>query len=170
MAAFRNGNEESDGMVNAANEDLGLNLRQSVSDPVGSARPEPNFSLVSNEERDAVSKRDWSAALDLVREASEAIRIRDERATEMEIEHRLDAERASDEIRTLQEQIEETELRLAETEGRLRVAEARAAEAEAWLARMHDAIVTSFSRVVSSDDADEAELRAAFANSLGETR
>jgi chromosome segregation ATPase len=82
----------------------------------------------------------------------------------MEIEHRLDAERASEDIRTLQEQLDETELRLAETEARARTAEARAAEAEAWLAKMHDAIVGSFARVVAGDDNAEAELRAAFAN------
>ncbi|WP_182085232.1 hypothetical protein [Aureimonas sp. ME7] len=149
-------------MANGASEDIGLSLRQSVADHTGApVRGEAGFVLVSNNEKPA---RDWSAALDLVREASEAIRIRDERATEMEIEHRLDAERASDEIRTLQEQLDETELKLAETEARARLAEARAGEAEAWLAKMHDAIVGSFGRVLAGEDAAEAELRAALAS------
>ncbi|MBB3998475.1 hypothetical protein [Aureimonas pseudogalii] len=149
-------------MVNGASEQIGMGLRQSVVDhPANAGRADSGFVLVPPSDS---GKRDWSAALDLVREASEAIRIRDERATEMEIEHRLDAERASEDIRTLQEQLDETELRLAETEARARTAEARAAEAEAWLAKMHDAIVGSFARVVAGDDNAEAELRAAFAN------
>ncbi|WP_156419462.1 hypothetical protein [Aureimonas sp. AU12] len=139
-----------------------MGLRQSVVDhPANSSRAEPGFVMVAPVE---TAKRDWSAALELVREASEAIRIRDERATEMEIEHRLDAERASEDIRTLQEQLDETELRLAETEARARAAESRAAEAEVWLAKMHDAIVGNFSRVLAGEDSAEAELRAAFAN------
>ena len=154
-------------MTIRGNEEIGFSLRQSVSDMAEERSGEPNFSLVS---AGGEPKRDWSAALDLVREASEAIRIRDERATEMEIEHRLDAERASEEIRALQEQLDETEVRLAESEARARRAEARASEAEAWLAKMHDAIIGSFSKVMGTDsDAQvEADLRAAFLNNQEE--
>ena len=148
-------------MSDRSNEEIGLALRQSVLG-MSDHRVETSLALVEPEDS---PRRDWSAALDLVREASEAIRIRDERATEMEIEHRLDAERASEEIRSLQEQLDETELRLAETEARARTAEARASEAEAWLAKMHDAIVTSFGRVLG-DSATEADLRAAFMGTL----
>ncbi|SFF24208.1 hypothetical protein ACLNGM_07820 [Aureimonas phyllosphaerae] len=150
-------------MANSASEEIGVSLRQSVSEHAGSGRTDGGFVLVSNNDRSGAA-RDWSAALDLVREASEAIRIRDERATEMEIEHRLDAERASEEIRSLQEQLDEAEVRLAETEARVRLAEARAAEAETWLAKMHDTIVGSFGQVLSSEDSAEAELRAALAS------
>ncbi len=149
-------------MANGASEEIGVSLRQSVTEHA-SGRGDSGFVLVSSNDRSG-GARDWSAALDLVREASEAIRIRDERATEMEIEHRLDAERASEEIRSLQEQLDETELRLAETEARARLAEARASEAEAWLAKMHDAIVGSFTPVLAGDDTAEAELRAALAS------
>ncbi|ALN73904.1 MULTISPECIES: hypothetical protein [unclassified Aureimonas] len=150
-------------MTIRGNEEIGLSLRQSLSD-MADERGDAGYSLVTT---GSEPKRDWSAALDLVREASEAIRIRDERTTEMEIEHRLDAERAAEEIRSLQEQLDETEVRLAESEARARRAEARASEAEAWLAKMHDAIIGSFSKVVGteSDDAQvEADLRAAFLN------
>ncbi|WP_019996409.1 hypothetical protein [Aureimonas ureilytica] len=153
-------------MTIRGNEEIGLSLRQSLAD-MAEDRGEPNYSLVAP---GGEPKRDWSAALDLVREASEAIRIRDERATELEIEHRLEAERAAEEIRSLQEQLDETEVRLAESEARARRAEARASEAEAWLAKMHDAIIGSFSKVVGSDNDDaqvEADLRAAF---LGTTQ
>ncbi len=150
-------------MANGASEEIGVSLRQSVAEHSGSGRNDGSFVLVSNTDRPG-APRDWSAALDLVREASEAIRIRDERATEMEIEHRLDAERASEEIRSLQEQLDETEVRLAETEARVRLAEARAAEAEAWLAKMHDTIVGSFGQVLGGEDSAEAELRAALAS------
>ncbi len=156
-------------MANVSSADLGMGLRQSVDDqetaPSSTGRSEGGFTLVPQPEG---AKRDWSAALDLIREASEAIKIRDERATEMEIEHRLDAERASEDIRTLQEQLDETELRLAETEARLRAAETRAVEAELWLARMHDSIVTSFGRVLAGEDNAEAELRAALAGGFGD--
>ncbi|RIX97585.1 hypothetical protein D3218_18615 [Aureimonas flava] len=150
-------------MANGASEEIGVGLRQSVTEHSGIGRGDSGFVLVSTNDRSGAA-RDWSAALDLVREASEAIRIRDERATEMEIEHRLDAERASEEIRSLQEQLDEAEVRLAETEARVRLAEGRAAEAEAWLAKMHDAIVGSFGQVLSGDDSAEAELRAALAS------
>ncbi len=150
-------------MANGASEEIGVSLRQSVAEH-SSGRGDSSFVLVSNNDRSGAA-RDWSAALDLVREASEAIRIRDERATEMEIEHRLEAERAAEEIRSLQEQLDESEVRLAETEARVRLAEARAAEAEAWLAKMHDTIVGSFGQVLASDDDNaEAELRAALAS------
>jgi len=148
-------------MTTRANEEIGLSLRQSLPD-MADERGESSYSLVAT---GSEQKRDWSAALDLVHEASEAIRIRDERTTEMEIEHRLDAERAAEEIRSLQEQLDETEVRLAESEARARRAEARASEAEAWLAKMHDAIIGSFSKVVGSESDDaqvEADLRAAF--------
>ncbi len=163
-------------MTTKANEEIGFSLRQSVAS-LTDERGENVFGAVSTT---SDAKRDWSAALDLVREASEAIRIRDERATEMEIEHRLDAERASEEIRALQEQLDETEVRLAESEARARRAETRASEAEAWLAKMHDAIIGSFGRVIeenrtsgdSEADVDidtdaqvEADLRAAFLTS-----
>ncbi|WP_192845680.1 hypothetical protein [Aureimonas sp. AU22] len=149
-------------MANGASEEIGVSLRQSVTEHSAAGRGDAGFMLVSNNDRSG-GARDWSAALDLVREASEAIRIRDERATEMEIEHRLDAERASEEIRSLQEQLDESEVRLAETEARVRLAEARAAEAEAWLAKMHDTIVGSFGQMLASEDSAEAELRAALA-------
>ncbi len=149
-------------MIIRGNEEIGLSLRQSLAD-MADDRDETTYSVVAT--GGSEPKRDWSAALDLVREASEAIRIRDERATELEIENRLEAERASEEIRALQEQLDETEVRLAESEARARRAEARASEAEAWLAKMHDAIIGSFSKVIGSDSDDaqvEADLRAAF--------
>lgn len=157
-----------EGMANVSAVEIGMALRSSVDDrdegASASPRTENGFTLVPQPEG---AKRDWSAALDLIREASEAIKIRDERATEMEIEHRLDAERASEEIRSLQEQLDESEMRLVETEARLRAAEMRASEAEVWLARMHDSIVTSFGRALAVDSA-ESELREALAHGLDE--
>lgn len=91
-------------------------------------------------------QRDWSSALDLIREASEAIRISEERASELEIQVQQVAAQAAEEIRILESRIASGDQRLQATEERLRAAEARANEAEAWLVRLHDAILTEFAR------------------------
>jgi hypothetical protein len=97
-----------------------------------------------------IGQRDWSGALDLIREASEAVRFSEERVNELEAEMQELAGKASEGLRRLEAELTAGERRWAKSEERARLAEARANEAEAWLARFHDAIVKSFSRAVES--------------------
>ena len=84
-------------------------------------------------------RRDWGAAIDLVKEASEAIRFAEERAQA--------AEDYSTQLTTYhKEQLKAAEARIAAAERRAEVAQLRAAEAESWLSRFHDAINEGFGR------------------------
>ena len=87
----------------------------------------------------AGGRRDWSASLDLIHEATEAIRISEERSSELEQELERTAARALERAETLEAQ-------LAAAQNRAELAERRAAEAEEWLARLHDAVVAGFTR------------------------
>lgn len=105
------------------------------------------------------SPRDWSTAIDLIQEASEAIRISEERATELEGHLRQITAEASEEMRRLEAHIAAGEQRLLKAEERIRRAEARAEEAEAWLVRLHDAVIGAFRRppaVITVDRASDA--------------
>jgi hypothetical protein len=91
-------------------------------------------------ERAAAPARDWSAALDLVNEAYEAIRIAEERAN--------GAEAYSTQLGQYHaEQLRVTEARLTAAEKRAEAAEARAREAEEWLVKFHDTILDGFQKV-----------------------
>jgi hypothetical protein len=84
-------------------------------------------------------RRDWSASLDLIHEATAAIRISEERASELEEELQRTVAQAQERAATLEAQI-------AVALNRAELAERRADDAEEWLARMHDAVVNGFSR------------------------
>ena len=88
--------------------------------------------------------REWSAAVDLIQEASEAIRIGEQRTAELEDQLAHMAAQASEEMRRLNQQIALGEQKLVRAEERARLAESRASDAEAWLVRLHDAAVTAF--------------------------
>lgn len=84
-------------------------------------------------------RRDWAAAIDLVKEASEAVRFAEERAET--------AETYSRQLAAFhKEQIKAAEQRIAAAERRADAALQRANEAESWLNRFHDAIVQGFGR------------------------
>lgn len=100
------------------------------------------------------SQRDWSSALDLIQEATEAIRISEERSHDLEQEMQQMAAQARERTRLLEAQIAMAERRTEKAEERARHAEKRASEAEEWLSRLHDAIVTGFSRKPIDDGAD----------------
>src|SRR6478735_5269089 len=94
----------------------------------------------------AGGSRDWSSALDLIREATEAINISEERAADLEIELQQVKISASEELRQLKGQIAAAERRVEKAEERAHSAEARAKEAEAWLVCIHDAVLNGFRR------------------------
>lgn len=85
-----------------------------------------------------------SSAIQLVHEASEAIRISEERAWELEAQLDSFAIEAAEEMRRLNAALTASEQKLARTEERLRSADARAHEAETWLVRLHDAVHSAF--------------------------
>ncbi|SDN29184.1 hypothetical protein SAMN05216360_10791 [Methylobacterium phyllostachyos] len=88
--------------------------------------------------------REWASAVDLIREASEAIRVGEERASELEAQLAQVVAQADLEIRRLEQEVATGAQNLARSEERVRLAEARAAEAEDWLVRLHDAAVEAF--------------------------
>ena len=120
--------------ANGSGEDVGV--------PLGDDRPAP------------APVRNWSSAVDLIQEASEAIRISEERSGELEAQLNQTVAQAAEDVRRLSGQLAGSEQRLARTEERLRAAEARAAEAEAWLVRLHDAVVSAFTPVLRRTNGD----------------
>ncbi|RYE33885.1 MAG: hypothetical protein EOP23_06755 [Hyphomicrobiales bacterium] len=96
--------------------------------------------------------RDWAAALELVREASEAIRVGEERASQLE-QHLADVlTEANAEIKRLTDLISAGENKLAQSEAKASAAETRAVEAEAWLSKLHDAVVASFAPMLGKSE------------------
>lgn len=94
----------------------------------------------------ASQQRDWPSALALIEETSEAIRISDLRYAQLEERLQQTISQAAVNMRELEAQIATANEMLWRSEERARQAEARAVEAEAWLARLHDAVTTSFSQ------------------------
>ncbi|MCJ2052190.1 hypothetical protein [Methylobacterium sp. J-070] len=90
--------------------------------------------------------RDWSSALDLIREATEAISISEERVADLEAQLHQVTTTANEEMRELNVKIAAAERRAQKAEERARTAEARANEAETWLVRIHDAVLNGFRR------------------------
>ncbi len=99
--------------------------------------------LQTGSESNGSGKRDWSAALDLVSEAFEAIRLADERTAAAEDYQANLVQRHADQVRVL-------EGRLAASERRAEAAETRAKAAEGWLTKFHDKIVGEFQRTFVS--------------------
>lgn len=95
--------------------------------------------------------RDWSAALVLVQEASEAIRISEERATQLEERLAQVLSEAREEIERLNLLVADGEQKRLQAEERANLTELRAAEAEAWLAKLHDTVVASFRPVLRKE-------------------
>ena len=82
-------------------------------------------------------RRDWAAAIELIHEASEAVRLAQERAVEAE-------DYAKQLASYHKEQMKAAEARVASAEKRAETALLRATEAESWLVRFHDAIIDGF--------------------------
>lgn len=103
---------------------------------------------------DPQSSRDFSSAIDLIKEASEAIRFSEERAVELEQQLHQVSHRSAEQVKALELQVAALERRLIKSEERARAAEVRANDAETWLSRLHDTIITSFRRPVHPGDGD----------------
>lgn len=114
--------------------------------PAVPAQQEPMRSVAMPAPAPASQQRDWPSALALIEETSEAIRISDLRYAQLEERLQQTISQAAVNMRELEAQIATANEMLWRSEERARQAEARAMEAEAWLARLHDAVTTSFSQ------------------------
>ncbi len=103
---------------------------------------------------DVTPVRDFKSAIDLIKEASEAIRFAEERSAELEQQLHQVSNRAAEQVKALEIQVAALERRLMKSEERARAAEVRANDAETWLSRLHDTIITSFRRPVMGTDSD----------------
>jgi hypothetical protein len=92
----------------------------------------------------APTPRDWSTALDLVRQAAEMIRAAEQRAEEREALTREVVQRATQQLEAAEARIQAAEARARAAEARAQAAEARAKEADEWLCRVHQVIVEEF--------------------------
>ena len=109
-------------------------------EPASAGEPPP----APGGELPSIAGRDFASALDLIREASEAVRISEDRANDLEHQLAQMTARANEQVRALEAQLLATERRMQRAEERARGAEARADNAETWLIRLHDAITSSF--------------------------
>lgn len=93
-------------------------------------------------------KRDWSATAHLIEEAQQAMRISEERVTELESRLKEVIGQAREEISQLTRRAEAAEQRLTDAENQLRDAQSRAEESDAWLHRIHNQMVSSFAPIL----------------------
>ena len=104
---------------------------------------EPSGDMASSAHR-SLSKRDFSAALDLVRQCADTMKQHQDRAQETEAQTQELMRRAAQELKAAEVRIRSAESRAQAAESRATAAEARAKEAEEWLARIHDTLVEQF--------------------------
>lgn len=89
-------------------------------------------------------RRDWAAALDLVEEASEAIRLSAERVAELESAAEAQALQMREDLLLMQRQLQAAQREVTAAHERAEAAEAKAREAEAWLVKLDAAITRGF--------------------------
>jgi hypothetical protein len=91
-------------------------------------------------------RKDWSAALDLIQEATEAIRMSEERVEELERAAEEQEVRTRSEYALLRDQLQMAQREIENAYHRAAVAEKQAQEANEWLARLNAAITQGFGR------------------------
>ncbi|PTM39757.1 hypothetical protein [Bosea sp. 124] len=130
---------------NAQSSDSFLNASDKIAAfPAALSAPQDMLRPASLPTTATTQQRDWPSALALIEETSEAIRISDLRYAQLEERLQQTITQAAVNMRELEAQIATANEMLWRSEERARQAEARAVEAEAWLARLHDAVTTSF--------------------------
>lgn len=100
---------------------------------------------------------DLSSAFELIAEASEAIRISEARAEELQQQLDRFTDQTSAELSRLKAEVAASEQRAA-------FAEARANEAELWLVRLHDAVQSAFSPLQRRPKAEQIADRSSQAS------
>ena len=84
--------------------------------------------------------RDFSSAIDLVREAADFMRSTDDRARESELRMQEIVQRATDELKAAEARVHAADARTRAAEARAADAEKRLKDAEQWLERIYDVI------------------------------
>ncbi len=115
-----------------------------------------NGELPSTSSHRSLSKRDFSAALDLVRQCADTMKQHQDRAQETEAQTQELMRRAAQELKAAEVRIRSAESRAQAAESRATAAEARAKEAEEWLARIHDTLVEQFGSSAALPEAPRA--------------
>ena len=108
--------------------------------------PAPLDVETPEDETAAPARRDWSAALDLIQEATEAIRLSEERVEELEREAEAQEVRTRAEYAALRDQLQLAQREIENAYARASTAEKQAQEANEWLARLNAAITQGFAR------------------------
>lgn len=93
-----------------------------------------------------VGRPDWSSALALIEEATEAIRLGEDRVAELERLAEEQEIRTRDEFAALRDQLLQAQREIEAAYARADAAEQRAAEAHDWLERLTAAINQGFAR------------------------
>ncbi|GGD24577.1 hypothetical protein [Aureimonas glaciei] len=96
-------------------------------------------------------RRDWAAALTLVEEASQAIRMSDERVAELERLLQTQSLQMREDLLMIQNQLQKAQREVAAAHQQAAAAEARARESEEWLMRLNDAITDGFGSLPRRD-------------------
>lgn len=86
--------------------------------------------------------KDFTSAIDLIHEASEAVRIAEQRADDLELQMRGLLTDAAEELSRLKLEIAEKDATIARCLEQAQAAELRAQDAEAWLARLNEAVMS----------------------------
>lgn len=87
-----------------------------------------------------VTARDFATAIDVVRDAAQAIKHAEERSREAESRTQSVAQRAAEELKHAEMRIQALESRVRAAESRTQDAETRAKEADAWLRQIFSTI------------------------------
>lgn len=80
-----------------------------------------------------MTAREFAAAIDLVREAAEAMKVSENRTREAEARNQALAQRASEELKAAEARIAAADARTRAAEARAQESEARAQESDSWL-------------------------------------
>lgn len=112
------------------------------------ALPPQGSELVDSaaEEPTPAGRRDWSSALDLIQEATEAIRLSEERVEELERQAEEQEIRTRAEYAALRDQLQLAQREIENAYARADAAERQAQEANEWLSRLNSAITQGFAR------------------------
>src|SRR5215212_10251008 len=120
---------------------MGLNPGPQARGGPASDSPGDIFSLLPRtQEVQPGARRDWSAPVDLLDQAAEAIRAYAEQAEKMEARARALWAHATEEIERGQARIKDFEARLHASEARVEAAESQVAVTREWARRIQDVI------------------------------
>jgi uncharacterized coiled-coil protein SlyX len=90
------------------------------------------------------SDRNWTATLELVKEACESIRLSEERVASLEAELEQVSIRSRDDLKTMTARLMAAQEEVKSANSRVRTMELKLAEAEDWASKINKAVVDGF--------------------------